>query len=157
MHAGSMNQRRSGGGRHHAVQYRQRLTRNHRLLIRGDHEHTHARALRRDDLLASAVGAAIQFDADPPHAFQHPLAHAPRVFADATTEDHGVEPLDRRRQPAQLTTNTEDKILDRLLRLWPVRRLQLSHVVRDPRQAFQPGLRGRADRLSHPRSSSFLA
>jgi len=45
-------------------------------LIGADHEYPHERLLGRDDLRVGALGGAVQFDADPLHAFYSALAHA---------------------------------------------------------------------------------
>ena len=92
-----------------------RVAGDHRFLVGGDDEHAHARALGGDHLSGGAVRGAIQFDADPLHAFQHALAHAPGVLADAAAEHHGVEALQHRRQAAEFAADAEDEIFDRLL------------------------------------------
>ena len=62
------------------------------------------------------------------------------VLADPGGEHEGIEPAERRGQHAGMEPDAIDEIIERERRARIAARLELAHVVADPRQALEPAL-----------------
>ena len=74
---------------------------------------TNTRMRERSEEMIVFAGAgcdAVEFDAEPFQAFQHALADAPGMLADAAAEHERVEALQHGREAAQFAADAEDEI-----------------------------------------------